>query len=384
MLMILLFIIAPLLGIPIYIFLYANSGNKKQNILYSLLIGLSLGIISYYFVPKIGYDLVRHQNVVYRLTNIDFKSFLIFTKNYDLEFIPLLYSYVISFMNNVDLLQFFIVSIGYSIILYILNDYKIQQNLNKLFFCIISFFIVIGFQHLYFISGLYFYIAIIIFSLIIYLDYIKNKNNKLCIILYIFTIFIHNAMFLPLVLIIIHKFLKNKFNFKTIFIILLIFFCSFLLINYFNQIFNNNITNSLMKMYGNYVENESQFKVYYSGVLYFLEIFKLGIIVLSIILLNKNKKINGFILTLSSMTLLMMTRSSVAIRYIMLVQLIGIIPIIDIFKSNKKEIKIIILILLILGSILYIVYYHSIFKLQNFGNLEYKFFDNIINIFNKN
>lgn len=380
---ILLFIIAPLLGLPLYIFLYVNCRNKKKSIVYSMLIGISLGIISYYFIPKSGYDLVRHQDVVYRLTNVDIKSFFEFTQNYDLEFLPLLYSYLISFIGNVDLLQFFIVSAGYTIILYMLNDYKIKKDLNIIYFICISLFIVISFQHLFFISGLYFYIATILFALILYMDYIKQKNPKLCIALYIIILFVHNAMFLPFALVMIYKALKNEFNIKTVLIIILVFLGSFLIINYLDQIINNNITDSLVRMYGNYTNNEDHFKIIYSGSLFILEIIKMCIVVLAIILSNKNKKLNGFILGMTIMIILMMTRSTVTIRYIMLIQLVGIIPLVDLFKNSKKEIKTIMIIVLFVTIIMYIMYYYGIFSDQSFGNLSDNYFNNIISIFNK-
>lgn len=380
---ILLFLVAPIIGLPIYIVLYANCENRKKNIVYSLLIGVVLGIIAYYFIPKTGYDLVRHQSVIYRVTNLDFKHFLLFTKNYDLEFIPLLYSYIISFFNNPDLLQFFVVSLGYSLILYILNDYKIHTKINKILFIFISLFTMISFQHLYFISGLYFYIATILFSFTLYLEYVKEKNKKTCIVLYIISLLIHNAMFLPFILVVIHKLLKNKFSLKTLLLLLLLFFGSFLIVNYLNQIFDNTITNSIAKMYGNYTKNESHFKIYYSGFLYYLEICKFVIIILSIMFSNKNKKINGYILTLALMTILMMTKSSVTIRYIMLIQIIGAVPLMDLFKEKMKIQKVFMLFLLFVMILAYSIYYYNLFKNQNFGKLNENYYKNIVSVFNK-
>lgn len=377
------FALAPLLCLPIYIISYIFDKNKK-GIIYSLLIGLALGIIAYYFVPKSGYDLIRHQKVVYELTGMSFTRFMSSIKNFDLEFIPLLYSYIISFFGNVNLLQFFVVTIGYSIILYILYDYRKIVKIKTIPFFLISLFTMISFQHLYFISGLYFYIAIIVFGLTLYCDYIKNKNKKICMIFYILTLFMHNAMFLPFGVLIIHKILKNKFSIKSAVLIAILFLASYFILDYVNTTFNNSITNNIMKMYNNYIENENHFKIYYSGSLYYLEIFKLAFVVLAIFLNKKaNSSLTGYIITLALMTILMMFKSTVTIRYIMLIQIVGAIPIMDAFKNNKGQIKIFLTFIIISLIGLYSIYYYSIFKDQSFGRLKYNYYNNITNIFSR-
>ena len=115
------FILFPIIGLPIYLYYYIFDKNKK-GIFYSAIIGLTLGICAYYFVPKLDYDLCRHQLIVEELKGLKFSQFLIIYKQFELEFIPSLYSYIISLANNIDLLQFFVVSLGYAILFYILYD----------------------------------------------------------------------------------------------------------------------------------------------------------------------------------------------------------------------------------------------------------------------
>ena len=384
-LLLLIFIAFPILGLPIYLFFYFFDKDKK-GILYSILIGLTLGLVSYYFVPKVGYDLVRHQKVLFEITGMSFSNFIRNISNFNLEIIPMIYSYIVSFFKNLDLLQFFIISTGYTIIFYILYDYRKRINMDLLPFFFITLFTFSGFQHLFFISGLYNYIAIIIFSLALYSEYVKGKDKKKCMIVYILTLFIHSSMFLPFGVLILYKIFREKLSLKLVLAAILIFLGSYVLVEQMNVLINNNITNNLLSMYKSYVTNDDHFKLIYSGKILFIELSKL-IVILSVILLgekDKNKKLNGYIVILAIMTLLMIFKTRVAIRYIMLVGIVGLVPLMDYFKYENRRTKIFMLILVGAIGAFYLIYYIYTFTNQNFGNLSDNFMYNIFRIFNKN
>ena len=278
MVSVILFILFPIIGLPIYLFYYVFDKNKK-GILYSAVIGLTLGILAYYFVPRTDYDLYRHQMIVSQLTGISFQQFLILSKEIELEFLPSLYSYIIALFHNLNLLQFFIVSLGYFILLFMLYDYRKISKIKVLPFLFIVLFTLFGFNTLYFISGLYYYIAIIIFAYAFYIEYVKKGNKMVSYLLYLSTLFIHNSMAFALIILFIYKLCMNKFNLKSAFICIFIFSLSFYVINFINSIFDIQFLDTVLKMYNSYVTRDDSFKILYSGIILFIEITKLKIFI---------------------------------------------------------------------------------------------------------
>ena len=115
-----IFSLLPIVGVAFVLFFYLFDA-KKNSVLYSLLLGITLGIIAYYFIPPQDYDLYRHHLIVENYIGKDLTYFISSLKLIDREFLPLLISYIISFTKNVDILQFFITAIGYTIIFYIIH-----------------------------------------------------------------------------------------------------------------------------------------------------------------------------------------------------------------------------------------------------------------------
>ena len=153
-----IFMLVPIIGLPVYALYYLFDKNKL-GIIYSILLGFMFGILAYYFNPPENYDLFRLKLIVSELVNLNFNEVLTLTKVSDLEFIPMIYSYLISLTHNFNLLQFFVVTLGYSILFYMLYDYRKVSELDTLSFIAVVLFTIFGFNTLYFISGLYNYIA---------------------------------------------------------------------------------------------------------------------------------------------------------------------------------------------------------------------------------
>ena len=380
--LLILFFFFPILSLPLLIFLYIIDKDKK-GLFYSILIGVSLGIISYYYVPKEGYDLIKNHNMVLMLQNMKFSDVVSISGSLDLEFIPVFYSYFISFFNNVDLLQFFVVSGGYSILFYMLYDYRKKVSIDNISFFIISLFIFFGFNTLYFISGLYCYLAFIIFSFVFYSEYVNNKNSLICSILYILLIFVHNSLLLPVAILFLMKLLKNKFNIKIVISLVLLFVSTFYVLTYLNTIINSASLQRVLMMYNVYTENNDHYKIYYSGIVFFIEISKL-VMTLLCSLKNQKKDITiNYIFSLSLITILMMIKARLAIRYIMIIQFIGMVPIMNVLKEKKKY-RVIYLIVLVILTCIYMAYFIKMFSDQSFGNFfDNKIYKGLIDIFNK-
>ena len=124
-----LFCLCPLFGFILSIFLYFYDKNKN-GIIYSLIIGISFGILAYHFIPVQTYDLVRHHNIVIKFMYLPTEKVLTYLKILNLEFLPKIYSLLIAHTKNIDLLQFFVISTGYTILFGILQDYRKKSKIK--------------------------------------------------------------------------------------------------------------------------------------------------------------------------------------------------------------------------------------------------------------
>lgn len=379
-----IFSLLPIVGVAFVLFFYLFDA-KKNSVLYSLLLGIALGIIAYYFIPPQDYDLYRHHLIVENYIGKDLTYFISSLKLIDREFLPLLISYIISFTKNVDILQFFITAIGYTIIFYIIHDYRKNTSINIFPFIIITLFTFFGFNALNFISGLWNYIAIILFSLSLYLDYIKKYNKKICYLLYFIALLFHNSMIFPTIILIIYKIFKNKLNLKSIIISILICIAPSFLLTLINSLVNIQFFQKIEQLYNAYFQNNYMYN-FYGGTPLLIEITKLIVIIVCLLIQkerNKIDNINGFIILLSTCILSVLPQSIVMIRFIMLLQFIGIVPMIDAFKKFTK-LRLLIIFGIIILTLIYFVYMYMLFKNQDFGTLfNYDIFKNIITIFRK-
>lgn len=367
----LLFIINPLLSTPI-VFLGYFFDKKKKNFTYALLIGLLLGIISYYFIPLRSYDLYRHHLVCYTLEGKSFTYLWKNINNFDLELFPVIYTYIVSMLKNINLQQFFIVTTGYTIIFSILYDYRKKENIKFIPFLIITCFTFFGFNALNFISGLWFYIALITLFLTLYLDYYCHWKNKIIYIMYIAILFMHTALFFPIVILLIYKIMGNKFNFRSLIICMLLFTLPTILLNLLTSIISNPILDNINWLLNVYFDNNNLMQRFYSGHAFYIEMIKLFISLWFVFLLRKEKKfenIKGFIIILSICTLIMMIKSIVMIRFIMLIQFLSVPFMIKYFSNFKKE-KIWMIFFLIALTLYFSLFSFNIMLQQNYGNLK--------------
>lgn len=377
------FFLFPFLCFPLYAFLYIFD-KKRGTIIYSLLLAVVFGILSYYMIPKADFDLYRLHGIVKSVSIMNFEDFLTNISKYDLEIIPLFYSYFISIFDNVNLLQFFVVGSGYFSLFYILSDYrKITKIKSNYVFFLITINIIFGLNILYFFSGLYCYLAMILFSLIYYLDNYKYKNNKKSIFtfLYLLLPFIHSSMFIPVLLLLLYK-LKNRLTIKQIILCFILFLTIYPIMIFINSYINATFINRLIMMYDSYVFNNEHYILLYQGNNLIIEAIKIIIVPLSIIL-NKDKekcsKTNGFIILLVISLLMLLPKSIVSIRYAMLIHFLGIFPMFDLCCNNKKSMKkIAFIILLIAINIFYIMLFYKTIRFFNFGDFfDYDFYKNI-------
>ena len=139
----------PIIGLIVTLFLYIFN-HKSKGITYSIILALFFGLLAYHFIPLKVYDLYRHHQLVQQfMIDSSLTKLIAIIKNSDLEILPILISYLISFTNNKDLLQMIIVTTGYFILFYMMYDYRKKINISNLYFVLIVANIIFGFYLYY-------------------------------------------------------------------------------------------------------------------------------------------------------------------------------------------------------------------------------------------
>lgn len=382
----LLVIICPIIGFVLAIFLYFT--DKKHTVFLSIILGLIFGIISYYIIPATTYDLYKLREPYFAFKNnyCAWSYFFQYITTTKFEKIPMLYTFLISKIGNIDLLQFFIVTTGYSLLFYIMADYRKIKNIKNVYFIPIVINIIFGYYVFHAMTGLYFYFSMILFSFAFYLEYTKKKSKLITYPIYILSLGMHTTTFFAIAILCIFKLFKEQINIKKIVLTLVLVVFSYQLLSIICTKLNIPLISSIMNIYTAYLKNNDKTSKIYDGALFILEFLKLTLCILFLYKNRKNesdKKNNSFLVLMIVCTVFMMSQSIVMIRFIMLIQFVAIVPMFDVF-DNKNKNNIYIYMLMLLFSLYYIIYFFHTLSWMNLGNLfSEKIFNNLINIFKK-
>lgn len=221
---IILFLIMPFFSIPFIIF--SIYFDRKHAFIYGILLSLIFSIVSYNFIPDIEHDLYRYfveMKNYYSL--IPFTKFLSTIAFSNTKFIFVLLQYIISHIGNFHILPFLITFIGYNISFYIILDFSKFKKFKPLSTIIILVFFISVFHHFIFMSNLAQYLAVSTGFLAFYLEYIKDKKQKVYKILYIIPMFIHLSMIIIPIIRLLLNIDINKY--KYIYFSFLMIYCFF-------------------------------------------------------------------------------------------------------------------------------------------------------------
>ncbi len=371
----LLFLIFPLLSLPFILIGYFY--DPRRRFVYSLLFGVFMGIIAYQFTPPQTYDLFRHHELISEYMTYSWTYFLqVLTAT--AEPLQAIINYAVSLTRNVNVIQFGIVAIGYTILLSVIGDAAKRYEVAKrpLFFALL--FIVSSFTLINFFSGLWNYLAMLIFTLALYLDFAGKKPKIISYLLYILTPLIHSGMFFPFILLIIFKLFREKIGIFMVAVALLVFVAPAVLLPTINSLVTIPIFSQLEPMYTAYFLNGSQYMNLYGGNVLIMELLKLApCIVLALVYaksqrgtsLTEINKIAGFTLLLLVSTLVLVVNSIVFLRFVLLAQFI-VAPLMLVFLSRQKsEVRIGFTIYLLATSIVYILYQYMTLRGLDFNHL---------------
>lgn len=379
-LVMILFILFPIISIPLIVVLYFK--DSKHRILYSILLGLILGLVNYYYLPSTDYDLYRHHLNVVEYMSMSFSTFInsIFSES---EPIHQTIKYLVSLTGNVDLLQFFVTSVSFMILFGILGDYARRIKLKMSYFVLVVILTFTSINLLYMLSGLWNQLAMLVFALGYYLLKIEKGSKLLNYLIIISSVLIHSSMIFPIVIFLLFKLFKERLSFGFLITILIVFLFPSSLLVFINAISDISIFSQIQAMYDAYFSQNDRFFVFYGGKIFIMEMIKLLFYFLLYFFYGKNKNKNHIFCLILAISILLLTFNSIVfVRFIFLLQIIGSLFIMDYFK-NKKPNSIIIL-YMIVASIIFFIFQMTQLNGMDFGNLfPTSVFKNIITIFNK-
>ena len=230
--------------------------NSKLYNIMPFIIALFFAILAYYFYPINGdYDLSKYYHLM-DLIKLNDAETLMYINNY-FEILFRFYMYLIAFIGNYRLLQFFPVLFLYLILCYIIFDYGKNHGFSKLSIVIISMLCLSLFRFVLIASSIRYAIAYVIFALALYLDLIKKDKRFWVKLLYILPIFLHKTSIIFLLLRLLIE-IKNKKIIYFIFgISTILFFFPNFVIEIITPFKNIKIVESLINMIYGYLIEEN-------------------------------------------------------------------------------------------------------------------------------
>lgn len=326
-----IFISCPILALP-FVVIGLKKDAKHRNVYYCI-IAVFMALFSYCYRPVATEDLYRHHIDTMQYKDMGMEK-LSKTISRNPEQLSVLYKYVISKTGNQDLLQFFTAIISYYILFYLLDGYTKKARKGNLFGKIgIWFFTLSGFHFLLITSGIFYTLALEIFSLGVYRDYVLKKKWS-SYLLYLIPVFIHTCAVLPLVVLILFKLLKSKFNLKNSLILVIVILSISFLLNVVVSSFNIPIVNELSNLYRSYFDNEEQWSGLHGSIVLITYLSRLVPVAIGYILSREKNQVSDFAMFTMVLVIALYFQTTFSIRYIHIVVLCGL-PLL--FESINHE-----------------------------------------------
>lgn len=370
-LIVLLFLLFPVMSFPMALIAYFR--DPRHRTAYSLILGSIFGVVAYHLKPTSAYDLYRHHIVVadmYSLSWSKFNSQLFST----IEPITFLINFVISRLRNFDYLQFFVVTIGYWILFYIIGDYAKRNKIRNSSLLLSLAFTLTSIICINFFSGLWNYLAMFIFFLAFYLEYYKRKSRLITYPLYIASSLIHLSMLFPILILIIYKFCREKINVRLGLIIGSILIFQRIIPYLADQISKIPQFADFGSLYGSYfINNSAAFSLFDTKVIVMnLLILSVYLITLGKIKHTKKveiKKTADYVLILIISVLGISTSAITSLRFVVLVQLLGSLIIMNVFSQKKFAIHYLLGFYMVLLILLFSIYQFILLRNLDFSGV---------------
>lgn len=335
-----LFFFFPLITVPLILYLYLK--YEKYRTYFSSLLGIAVGFIAYHMVPPVSFDLYRIQDEIIRAKGLPTDGAVILLQN-SAEPVRDAIIYLVAQLGNPDLLQFFIVAIGYWIIFYIVGDSSARAHLSWKMTMLVLLTVLLSLTAVSFFSGLWNYFAMILFSLGFYLQIMRNYKAPIPIILYVLAIFVHTSVLFPVILLAVFLLLKRKISI-TLFVIMIAAFSLPSIISVLTSLAPDlPLVSQLDAMFKSYFGSKSSLDIEYGPRVIMLELFKLvPIILISTMFkfkISEEKDTQKFSFLLMFAIFAIIISSILFLRYTFLVVLLFTPLFVRFFKENKSSTK---------------------------------------------
>ena len=246
-----MFFIYPILTFPIII-LGALRDRKYRNI-YMIFLAFDIALISFNLDPKkYGLDLNVYFSIMDSIKNIRWNTFFEIYVNQK-EILTNLLFYVFASIGNYNLWTFWVTFLCYSSLLYIVSDYARIKKINNKQFIFVVGICILFYNNISAITGLRNSLAINIFTLALYFEYFRKKNNILYKILYLIPCAIHMSMIIGIIIRLIIPIYKGK-NKKYILIALIVYAVSpTIIINFASKLGNIAVFSDIYEKTNTYI-----------------------------------------------------------------------------------------------------------------------------------
>ncbi len=284
-LLILFAIFFPVLSIPVFFYKLLYEKNWKLRMFYLFCISLILGFLALHTVPAVTDDLYRHFENMNVLRHTKFSK--IFQSSYSGVFLNTLIMYVISFTGINGLYPALYVTIGYSLIFYILLFFQRKFKCSNQNFMLILLFVFFAINFRDFISGLRNYFAFIICAFLLIQKFYNNLDWKYCYLGIAIASLIHTSALIVLMLVIISDITANwKYRYVVNLSILLFLPLSILGYKIFEWILPGLAHTIFFTKVYNYLTTPNIFNIN-------VYVFYIGIVLLSIFCHYRNKPLKN-------------------------------------------------------------------------------------------
>lgn len=320
------------------LFFFVKVKTNKSRIFISIILGFLLAVVAHKFEPATTFDLVRHHSLVDMYANhIDNGGVFQIIKSGN-EIVPQFVSYFVALIGDNNMLQALVVFCGYTLLFYMLSDYRQMSQLNNVRFLLITIIIICGQNMLMYFSGLYNYLAINIFSFAIYMDYVKHKKT-IPIILYVLCPLIHISMFFPLAVIIVFKIKKGNVGLRFILLSAIILLAFGSLLGVLISSFNIGYLNLARDTLNTYILHNDKMFRFYGGIYLLINICDIFISIISCKMSDRDdiSVVKRLVYFLGFYVVILSFGSIVILRFSPLVLFISLPIIIDISTNYTRN-----------------------------------------------
>jgi uncharacterized membrane protein YGL010W len=195
-------------------------------------------------------------------------------------------------------------------------------------------FVLSGFHFIVITSGIFYTLALEIFSLGIYLNY-EKKRKFLGWVFYVMPMFIHTCAVLPFIILVLYKILGSKINIKNVLILSGLIMSIGLLLMVIAPNIDLPIINELSNLYKWYFNNEEVWAEMHAVPILIMYMSRLLPIVFGRLLSTKKEPISDFAIFTTVAVVVLYFQTTFSIRYIHIAVLCGLPLLFDATKDKK-------------------------------------------------